>query len=128
MISFPGVEDTLPMDGILTVFAPTNAAFDVLSNEFLQTLMTQDTDFLSQLILFHMVPDVILRKALLPCDAEQNAVLMGNGESSLTLCEEDVPLYQKGNGNPDDSIPGIIEFDFEVCNGMVHFVDGVLFF
>lgn len=109
------------------MFAPTNEAFAKLSSVFYSKL-TEDADFATQLILFHRVPNEVLRKSDLQCDDGENTIEMGNGKNSRTLCKDDVPFYQKGDGNSDDAAPTIVASDLEVCNGVVHLVDQVLLF
>lgn len=47
---------------------------------------------------------------------------MANGKISRTICAG-VDIFQKGAGNPRDTMPQIVETDIEACNGVVHVVN-----
>jgi transforming growth factor-beta-induced protein len=125
-IKFAGLEDTLS-EGNWTVFVPTNEAFLVLPPNLISSLY-QDSDKMSNLVLFHAVHDEILFQMDLSCEAGDASLLgMANGENSRTLCDIDyIPAFQKGAGNSVDDVPRIIEADIDACNGVIQIVNKVL--
>ncbi len=108
------------------MFAPTNGALEKLPSGFFLK-MVDDPDLMREMIRFHTIRESVMRLRDLPCQAGENVLVMGNGETSRTLCVAKHPLYQKGKGN-DDSTPAIIAADIDVCNGVVHLIDEFLLF
>ena len=53
---------------------------------------------------------------------------MANDMYSRTICDDGVPRFQRGSGNPDDSLPKFVEFDIEACTGVVHIIDEVMMY
>jgi uncharacterized surface protein with fasciclin (FAS1) repeats len=108
----PDVADDLS-DGIWTIFAPIDAAFDDLA-------VLDDTEedaFPLDILMFHMVPNFIIMSEDFQCSDPMG---MANGKESRTVCETDdtgVTYYQKGAGNPTDAKPEIIQPDLLACNG-----------
>jgi len=102
-----------------TLFAPTNDAFKLDPNVSLR-----DGEDLRDVLLYHFVFGRKIYKTDLYCNA---IITMSNDDDSVTICEDDAPLYQKGLGNQDDRLPMIIESDIETCNGgIIHLVDNLL--
>eukprot|EP00535_Pseudo-nitzschia_heimii_P001572 CAMPEP_0197186456 /NCGR_PEP_ID=MMETSP1423-20130617/13964_1 /TAXON_ID=476441 /ORGANISM="Pseudo-nitzschia heimii, Strain UNC1101" /LENGTH=211 /DNA_ID=CAMNT_0042637783 /DNA_START=40 /DNA_END=675 /DNA_ORIENTATION=- len=110
---FDGEED-------LTVFAPINEA--VTTMDFLQYI---HDDKLREVVLFSTHVGIIATDDL-ECVAGRNRLRMVNGKESRTICEEKIPVFQKGGGNSDEKKPIIIKSDIEACNGVVHMVDTVM--
>lgn len=82
--------------------------------------------FLKDLLLFHSRPNATVHKDEMSCLDGQNIMQMTTGRVSRTLCENDMPMFQRGEGNRDDALPGITQFDIEACNGVVHVVDKLI--
>ena len=118
-IKLAGLQDDLDTD-TWTLFAPTNDAFDSLSEEIIDSLLggptMDDTRGLMDLIAFHAVPGVELNSTALKCEER---TFMTNEEYSVTICEGD-RLFQVGAGNPTIAYPEIIGANIEACNGIVH--------
>ena len=110
---FGGEED-------LTVFAPINESITKMD-----LLHYIDGDKLREVVLFsaHVGTSSIDE---LECIAGRNRLRMVSGKDSRTICEEKIPIFQKGGGNSDEDKPIIIKSDIEACNGMVHMVDHIL--
>lgn len=82
--------------------------------------------FLKNLLLYHSSPNATFHSSDLSCLDGHNILHMTTGRVSRTLCEGDVPKYQRGAGNLDDALPTITRFDIEACNGVVHVVDKLI--
>ena len=122
--------ETLLRGGAWTIFAPLNKAFWELPTDLVQRDTVQFADGVEKvedILLFHAI-EGILNKDVLPCAAGQNLLSSAIGKNSRTLCDNDVPKYQKGQGNTDNALPEIVEFDITACNGVIHIVDKVLLF
>jgi Fasciclin domain len=104
---------------ILTVFAPTNDAFEAIGVETLASLSLEEVTFILQ---YHAVEGEVLSTDLV-CESE---VEMANGVVTETQCLEDGSIFQVGTGNTEDSRPLIVEVDIDACNGVVHVVDNVI--
>lgn len=101
--------------GPLTVFAPTNAAFDKLPKGTVESLVTPEKQAdLKEILKYHVAPAVYDEAALKRMDGKQLA--MANGKK-VTIKVQDGKL--KIN---DATVVGSIR----ASNGIVHVVDGVL--
>merc|ERR1719250_98271 len=58
LLEAAGLTDTIANTEHLTIFAPSNAAFDKLPEETLADL-SADTELLASVLKYHVVPDVI---------------------------------------------------------------------
>jgi transforming growth factor-beta-induced protein len=94
----------------LTLFAPTNAAFDALGVE----LSTLETSALSNVLLYHVVGDTV--------DASTVVGLT----SAPTLEGSSVAISIAGGGVTLDGDVNVIRTDLRASNGIIHVVDGVL--
>jgi len=106
-------------EDILTVFAPTNDAFEELGEDVLASLTLEEVAFILQ---YHAVEDEILSDDLV-CEAE---VEMSNGFFTETQCDDDGYIYQVGTGNTNSNRPLVVQVDIDACNGVVHVVDNVI--
>mmetsp|Transcript_11994 Transcript_11994/g.34363 ORF Transcript_11994/g.34363 Transcript_11994/m.34363 type:complete len:362 (-) Transcript_11994:219-1304(-) len=109
-----GLVDDLS-DGLWTVFAPNNFAFDNAPP------FPADTD-INFVLQGHVVANEALLSEDLPCTGK---VEMLNGKNTRTVCRNGVK-FQNGGGNDDTDRPEIITSDIEVCNGIVHVVDKII--
>ena len=141
-ITRTGLSDVLD-DGEWTVFAPTNEAFETSFSSIDADKLSEDTELLREIMLYHTIQDQVLAEADLPCVEGENLITMTNGRDVRSLCKLRQPTWLKGAGNSckdRDRIvtsrterwctasPQIISTDVEVCNGIVHVLDGVLLF
>lgn len=138
-----GLADALD-GGRWTVFAPTNEAFETSLSESDIEQLFEDEDLLREILLFHTVQNQVIAKDDLPCEEGQNLITMSNGEDVRSLCKLREPTWLKGAGNVctlrnrivtsrterwcNATAPQLVTTDIEVCNGLLHVVDGVLLF
>ena len=120
LIQSTNIEDELNNENdSLTVFAPTNDAISSVSN-----VVMGDEEQLRDILLFHIHKGALFMDSV-DCDAGQNILRMTSGRDSRTICDEFVPIWQKGGGNSDDNKPTILSKDISACNGVVHIIDTV---
>ncbi len=107
-----GLADALDTGGPYTVFAPTNAAFQLLPEETLETLRT-DREALTQLVRRHVAGGALAATAV----ANQRAV--------TTLAGEELPVT--ANGAALVVADGqVVTPDLVATNGLAHLTDRVL--
>jgi len=123
-----GIDEKLDkLQSKLTVFAPSNSAFE----DLLQDLNVNDIyhcpkETLTELLLVHIHEDDVIYRDELE-DSCTNLLEMANGDKTRTICENNGnKIYQKGPGNSGDDIPRIVSFDIDSCNGVIHVVDRVI--
>jgi transforming growth factor-beta-induced protein len=104
-----GLTDAVTNDE-LTVFAPTNSAFDAIS-DVIPTLTNED---LTQIVLYHLTEGTVFSTDL----GAQQDVEMLQGE--VTLIESGV------NGVLINGDTEVVKPDLEASNGVVHGIDSVL--
>ncbi|HZF62839.1 MAG TPA: fasciclin domain-containing protein [Chitinophagaceae bacterium] len=106
--------DALSNAGPFTVFAPTNAAFDKVPKETLNSLMkTENKEQLQDILQYHVFVG-ILRPEMLQDGQTYNQVNGGN----ITISNKDGKIVVNNSANVIASIPA--------SNGIIHVVDGVL--
>lgn len=106
-----GLAETLSRPGTYTVFAPTDAAFAALPDEFRNLLARRGSPELGNLLAYHLVPS-----QLLAADFAGN-VRSINGAPLLLALEDSVVTV---NGHP------LILRDVPARNGVLHVIDVVL--
>lgn len=106
-----GLEGALSGDGPLTVFAPTDAAFDALPAGALDALI-QDPQALSEVLLYHVV------------DGEVLASDVVNLTSAQTLQGQPVAIDATNGVRVNDA--QVIQTDILASNGVIHVIDKVL--
>jgi uncharacterized surface protein with fasciclin (FAS1) repeats len=99
----------------LTVFAPTNDAFDHIS----AVLSTLTSDEVKSVLLTHVVDGEVFSKDLV-CGS---TVKMSSGMSTTTLCGNN-EFFQVGAGNI--FAPKIVTPNITVCNGVIHAINNVI--
>lgn len=102
-------------EATFTVFAPTNDAFAALGEETIAALLG-DIDTLSNILLFHVVPEVAV-DSITALSLFGEMVEMANGDSVTVSVEEGV---LKING------ASVTIADIVTDNGIVHVIDTVL--
>lgn len=99
-----------------TVFAPTNAAFDILGEATINALLA-DPDTLRNILLFHVIPGTAVNAeaatGLVGVDVQA-----GNG-GTLRLSATDAGGLQINGAN-------IVATDIHAVNGVIHVIDAVL--
>ncbi len=112
--------EALDGDGPLTVFAPTNEAFEALPEGALDDLL-DDPDTLSAILRYHVVEGEVYAEDVLALD----------GETVETLAELDIAI-SLGEDEDGETIVllnetvQVIEADIEAANGVIHVIDAVL--
>lgn len=104
-----GLDEALANDE-LTVFAPTNAAFEKIS-EVIPDLTNED---LEQIVTYHLIAGTVLSSDL---NAQQD-VEMVQGEVSL--------IQASAAGVLINGFANVVEADIEADNGVIHAIDEVL--
>lgn len=103
-------------EGHWTVFAPTNTAFEKLGDVF-DYIRSTYPKLLEDVLLFHGVAGVVKSDDLYCTEV----IEMANGRDSRTVCHDDA-IFQKGESNPRNNMPRIIETDIPTCQGYIHIV------
>jgi len=116
----------LASEGPITVFAPTNEAFQKLGEEKLKSLLSQEgRSSLHSILTYHVVEGdldatSIIREIEENEDGYQVNTMQG-ATLTFTLAEENVVITDS-NGNKAT----IVLVNSEASNGMIHAIDGVL--
>jgi len=105
--------DDLSGPGPFTVFAPTDAAFAALPSGTIETLLTDPTGTLAQILLYHVVAGQALSTDLT------------DGQTITTLLGEDITVTIGMNGVMINNATVVVA-DITATNGVVHVIDAVL--
>ncbi len=104
---------TLSGEGPFTVFAPTDAAFDMLPEGVLDTLLTDPSGDLTDILLYHVV------------GAEVLSTDLSDGMTAMTLLGEEITISISGDTVfINDAMVTVA--DIATDNGVVHVIDAVL--
>lgn len=113
-------------EGPFTVFAPTNAAFDKLPEQTLNSLLKpENKDQLASILTYHVVPGNLGSKEVV------GAIQAGNGSveletlqgGTLTAMIKDGNVYiEDENGNT----AMVTAVDLRASNGVIHVIDTVV--
>ena len=108
-----GLVETLTGEGPLTVFAPTDAAFEQLPEGTVDSLlMEENRDQLTQILTYHVVPGKVMSSDL------ENGMEAETAEgSTVTVMTEDGVTVNGAN---------VVTADVEASNGVIHVIDQVL--
>lgn len=107
-----GLEDRLQAEGPYTLFAPTDDAFDLLPGDELATLM-DDTTTLSNVLIYHVVPETLQSDELAVLDAVE--ALLG-GTIDIAPVGDTLMINEAQ----------VIDPDIPASNGVIHAIDTVL--
>ena len=105
--------DDLSGPGPFTVFAPTDAAFAALPSGTIETLLSDPTGTLAQILLYHVVSGQALSTDL------------SNGQTITTLLGENITVTIGMNGVMINNATVVVA-DITATNGVVHVIDAVL--
>jgi transforming growth factor-beta-induced protein len=108
-----------------TVFAPNNAAFEELTPEFLDGLLSS-VSLLVKVLLYHVVPEEEIFASDLVCNGLISMAF--EGRTTRTICEGTSPVVQLGAGNQDENLSRFVSVDIGATNGVIHVIDSVLLF
>eukprot|EP00532_Pseudo-nitzschia_australis_P003110 CAMPEP_0168185936 /NCGR_PEP_ID=MMETSP0139_2-20121125/14131_1 /TAXON_ID=44445 /ORGANISM="Pseudo-nitzschia australis, Strain 10249 10 AB" /LENGTH=370 /DNA_ID=CAMNT_0008107843 /DNA_START=197 /DNA_END=1309 /DNA_ORIENTATION=+ len=114
LLTESGLVDDLS-DGMWTVFAPNNQAFDDAPPFLAET----DINFILQ---GHVVANEAIRFEDLNCT---ETIEMLNSKKTRTVCKKGA-TFQNGVDNDDQVRPEIVANNIEACNGIVHVIDQVI--
>jgi uncharacterized surface protein with fasciclin (FAS1) repeats len=122
-----GLVETLKGSGPFTVFAPTNAAFGLLPEGTVPTLLRpENKQQLTRVLTYHVVAGRYDASALM------KAIKQGHGSATLTTVEgEPLTLSMNGERNivvrdAKGDVADISTYDVVQSNGVIHVVDRVL--
>jgi len=111
LVADAGLVSTLEGDGPFTVFAPTNAAFEEIS----ETLETLTEEQVADVLTYHVA------------GLEALSGDLSDGMTVPTVQGEDITVNIDGDGNVtlNDSV-NVVTVDLQGINGVIHIIDGVL--
>lgn len=121
-----GLVETLQSAGPFTVFAPTNAAFNLLPAGTVDNLVKpENKETLTKILTYHVVSGKYNAKDLMKMVKE------GNGKAMLTTVQgEQLTVMQKGDylwvKDAKGGVSKITIKDVNQSNGVIHVVDHVL--
>ncbi|RYE21554.1 MAG: fasciclin domain-containing protein [Sphingobacteriales bacterium] len=121
-----GLVETLQGDGPFTVFAPTNAAFDMLPKGTVETLVKpENKEKLTGILTYHVVAGKMNAKDL------KEKIKKGNGKAMLkTVQGEELTVMEKGGNIWVKDMKGntakVTIADVNQSNGVIHVIDHVL--
>jgi uncharacterized surface protein with fasciclin (FAS1) repeats len=103
---------------VYTVFAPTDAAFEALGQDTIDSLLN-DLDTLSDILLYHVIADSAINAetALSLATATGTPVEMANGDSAVLSLSDGVLLVNDAQ---------VIATDVPASNGIIHVIDMVI--
>jgi uncharacterized surface protein with fasciclin (FAS1) repeats len=108
-----GLDQDLTLGGPFTVFAPTDAAFDLLPAGVLDALLADPSGDLTSILLYHVLSGTVLSTDL------------SDGQTATTLLGEDITVTITGAGVFINDAQVIIA-DLVADNGVVHVIDAIL--
>ena len=108
-----GLTETLQGEGPFTVFAPTDEAFAALGEETINGLL-EDTETLSQILLYHVVSGEVLAA---------NVVGL---EAATTVQGEDISIAIVDGGVVLNGTSNVVTTDILTSNGVIHVIDAVI--
>ncbi|QFU08190.1 Immunogenic protein MPT70 precursor [Rhodobacteraceae bacterium THAF1] len=121
-----GLVETLGSEGPFTVFAPTDDAFGMLSDESLeQLMMDENQDQLAQILTCHVVStnaDSTAIMGMISDDGGEHPVETVGGCTLTAYMEGDTLMLRDENGRE----ASVIQADVTQSNGVVHVIDRVL--
>ncbi len=112
-IDAAGLDGTLSGAGTLTVFAPTDAAFELLGDGVVDALLADPDGALTQLLLRHVLGNIVMSGDI--TDGSSATSLQGS-ELEFSIVSDNVFV-----NDAQVTVP-----DLEADNGVVHVINGVL--
>lgn len=121
-----GLVETLQGEGPFMVFAPTDAAFDMLPPGTVETLLKpENKDALTAVLLYHVVPVKALSDAIKTMVKNDGGVhpvtTVGGGTFNVRTEAGEIYIYDGSGG-----IAKVTIADVEQSNGVIHVIDRVL--
>lgn len=121
-----GLVETLSGPGPFTVFAPTNAAFDMVPQDAVASLMKpENKEMLTSVLTYHVVSGKVSAADLMQQikDGNGKATLTTVAGGTLSAWEKDGNVYLT-DGKGGESMVSIA--DVNQSNGVIHVIDHVL--
>jgi uncharacterized surface protein with fasciclin (FAS1) repeats len=118
-VADPAIVAALEGTGALTVFAPTNAAFDAFLSDMAMTPTTlfADTELLNTVLRYHIVTGA----------NDAAAISALNGQSLTSLQGEPITITVTEDGGVVlNGVANVVTADVATSNGVVHVIDAVL--
>ena len=118
-----GLQDALSdPEATLTVFAPTNEAFEAALASLGLTAeeLLADTETLTAILTYHVLGDVVTSSDIVAAGTEEIAVEMLSGEELVVAVADD------GTVGFVDQTATVTMADIEASNGVIHVIDAVL--
>ncbi|NDB22242.1 MAG: fasciclin domain-containing protein [Proteobacteria bacterium] len=106
-----GLVDALSGSGPITVFAPTDSAFEKLGNDTIAALL-EDKEKLASILTYHVVKGSVLAKDVVKLS------------TATTLQGSDVKIDAKAAVRINDAT--VTKADIQCSNGVIHVIDTVL--
>ncbi|RLT58013.1 MAG: fasciclin domain-containing protein [Chloroflexi bacterium] len=106
-----GLVDALSGPGPITVFAPTDTAFEKLGNDTIAALL-EDKEKLASILTYHVVKGSVLAKDVVKLT------------TATTLQGSDVKIDAKAAVRINDAT--VTNADIQCSNGVIHVIDTVL--
>ncbi len=113
-IGAAGLTATLDGTDDLTLFAPTDAAFDALPANLVNALLTDPTGVLTDVLLYHVLA------------GENLSTSLSDGQEVTTLFDEQISTISIVDGDVFINNAQITTVDVLATNGVVHIIDAVL--
>lgn len=118
-----GLQDALSdPEATLTVFAPTNEAFEAALASLGLTAeeLLADTETLTAILTYHVLGDVVTSSDIVAAGTEEIPVEMLSGEELVVAVGDD------GTVGFVDQTATVTMADIEASNGVIHVIDAVL--
>ena len=113
-VSAAGLVDTLSGPGPFTVFAPTDAAFEAVGEDTLNTLLADPSGLLTDILLYHVVAGEVPASTVVTL-SQADTVL--GAPVKIEIVDGGVVLDREVN---------VIITDIQASNGIIHVIDAVL--
>lgn len=126
LVTAAGLVDALSGEGPLTVFAPTDEAFEAaaadlgVSLEDLAAVLTADEALLTEILTYHVVDGEVPSSVVVTLNGESVDTL--SGDSFVVNVEGETVSITDGAGRN----VGVVDVDVEASNGVIHILDNVL--
>ena len=126
LVTAAGLADALSADGPLTVFAPTDEAFEAAAADLgvtldeLAAVLTENTDLLTEILTYHVVAGEVPASTVVTLDGQSVETL--SGASFTVNVDGETVTITDGAGRT----VGVIDVDVEASNGVIHVLDNVL--
>ena len=122
-VTAAGLGDALSdPEATLTVFAPTNAAFEAALEALGLTAeeLLADTETLTAILTYHVLGDQVTSADLAAAGTEEITVTTLSGEDLTVIVGDD------GSVSFADQTATVVTADVEASNGVIHVIDAVL--